>query len=77
MEYRVRVTTGKKKESIEVGRDGRFLVSVSAPKEEGRANKRMCELLAGHFGVPFDAIIIRRGHTNSTKTIFVKEQQEK
>ncbi|OGL89379.1 hypothetical protein A3H75_01650 [Candidatus Uhrbacteria bacterium RIFCSPLOWO2_02_FULL_51_9] len=72
MEYRVKVTPGKKKESVTVAPDGRLLVFVSAPREEGRANERMCELLAEHFGVPLSAITIRRGHTSATKTIFVK-----
>ena len=72
MEYRVKVTTGKKRESVVVGHDGRLLVSVSAPRKEGVANERMRELLADHFRVPFDDITIRRGHTSPTKTIFVK-----
>ena len=72
MEYRVKVTTGKKKESVVVAPDGRLLVSVSVSKEEGRANERMRELLARHFGVSFDAVTIRRGHTSATKTVFVK-----
>ena len=70
--YRVKVTAEKKKESVTVSRDGRLLISVSAPREEGKANERMCELLARHFGVPLSAITIRRGHTSATKTIFVK-----
>lgn len=73
MEYRVKVTAGAKKESIMVAHDGRFLVSVSAPREEGRANERLRELLAEYFDVPYDAVTIRRGHTSPTKTVFVKE----
>jgi len=73
MEYRVKVTTGKKNESVEVGRDGRLLVCVSAPREEGKANERMRELLAEHFDVSFDAVGIRRGHLSATKIVFVKE----
>ncbi|MEK7118261.1 MAG: DUF167 domain-containing protein [Patescibacteria group bacterium] len=72
MEYKVKVTTRKRKESVEVGRDGRLLVSVSAPQKNGKANERMRELLAKHFGVPFDAVTIRRGHASTTKTVFVR-----
>lgn len=71
MEYRVKVIANTKKESVTVGRDGRLLVSVSAPRKEGKANERMRELLAEHFGVSPDAITLRRGHTSPTKTIFV------
>jgi uncharacterized protein YggU (UPF0235/DUF167 family) len=73
MEYRIKVTAGAKKESVTVGRDGRLLVLVSALREEGRANDRMRELLAAHFGVAVSAVTIRRGHTNGSKTVFVKE----
>lgn len=72
MEYRVKVTPGRKKESVVIGRDGRFLVAVSAPRAEGKANERMRELLARHFGVSFDAVTIRHGHTSGTKTVFVR-----
>lgn len=74
MEYRIKVTPGAKKESVAIGRDGRILISVSAPKEDGKANERMRELLAEYFSVPFDAITIRRGHLSSSKTIFVKQE---
>ena len=74
MEYRVKVVAGKKKESVVLGRDGRLLVSVSMPREEGKANERMRELLAKHFTVSPDAITIRRGHTSATKTVFVKDR---
>lgn len=73
MEYRIKVTAGAKKESVAVGRDGRLLVSVSAPREDGKANERMCELLAAHFGVAVGAISIRRGHTSRAKTVFVRQ----
>lgn len=68
----MKVETGKKKESVNIARDGRLLVSVSAPREEGKANERMRELVAEHFGVVCDAVTIRRGHTSPTKIIFVK-----
>ena len=72
MEYRGKATTGVRKESVRLGRDGRLIVSVSAPRKGGAANERMRELLAEYFGVPFNAVIIRRGHTSSTKSVFVK-----
>ncbi|OGZ07940.1 MAG: hypothetical protein A2942_03105 [Candidatus Lloydbacteria bacterium RIFCSPLOWO2_01_FULL_50_20] len=74
MEYRVKITTGKKKESVAVGRDGRLLVSVQAPREKGKANERMRELLAQYFTVSPDAITIRRGQMSSSKVIFVKQK---
>ncbi|OGZ06492.1 MAG: hypothetical protein A3C93_05465 [Candidatus Lloydbacteria bacterium RIFCSPHIGHO2_02_FULL_54_17] len=73
MEYRVKVIVDTKKESVLLGRDGRFLVSVNASREGGKANERLRELLAERFAVPLSAVTIRRGHTSATKTVFVKE----
>lgn len=70
-EYRIKVTIGARKESVETLRDGRLLVSVRVPPKDGRANDRVCELLAQYFDVHRDKVSIRSGHTRSTKTIRV------
>ena len=67
----MKVIADSKKESVMLAKDGRFLVSVSAPREEGKANERMRKLLAEHFGVPLAYVTIRCGHTSGTKTVFV------
>lgn len=72
-EYRVKVVTRSRDESVLPAKDGRLVVSVSAPREEGRANERVRELLAEYFHVPFEAVSIRHGHTSATKSVFVKE----
>lgn len=46
----------------------RLKVRVSAPPEDGRANKAICELLARELGVKPSAITIIRGHTSPEKT---------
>lgn len=71
--FRVKVTPGAKAEGVCVGKDGRLLVSVRAKRERGAANDRMRELLARHFGVPTDAIVLRAGHTSATKTVVIRE----
>lgn len=73
MECRVKVITGVRRESVGMAKDGRLLVAVSPERKGGKANERMRELLAEHFGVSVDAVSIRRGHTNATKTVFVKK----
>ena len=40
-----------KKEGVSVNANGTLEVSVSAPPEKGKANERLIELLAEHFGV--------------------------
>ncbi len=68
-EIRVKVIPNVRKESIVEAKDGRFVVSVNAPREEGRANERLCELCAEYFGVPLKNITLVRGHQQGTKTL--------
>jgi uncharacterized protein YggU (UPF0235/DUF167 family) len=68
----VKVRTGVKKESVTEGRDGRLLVAVSAKREAGKANERLREVLAAHFGLSVDAVVIRHGKTSATKTVLLR-----
>lgn len=74
-EVRVKVQTGVKRELIEEGDDGRFLVSVNAPRKEGRANERVCELIAAHFLVPVERVRVVRGKSEASKTIRIYEEE--
>ncbi|OGZ18135.1 MAG: hypothetical protein A2494_00465 [Candidatus Lloydbacteria bacterium RIFOXYC12_FULL_46_25] len=73
MEYRIRVKAGEGKESVLLAHDGRLIVSVRAPREEGRANARACELLAEHFMVPVKSVSVVRGHQQSSKIVRISE----
>jgi uncharacterized protein YggU (UPF0235/DUF167 family) len=68
-EFRVKVHTDGKKELVEEGEDGRFLVTVRAPRKEGRANERLRTLLAKHFLVDVEQVQIIRGKDQSSKTV--------
>lgn len=67
------MSAGAKKESFEVGSEDSFLVSVKEPAEQNRANKRVLELVAGHFGVGPKQIRIISGHHSSGKILSVPE----
>lgn len=69
--YRIKVTTGIKKESVTVLSDGRLAVAVDAARKGGEANARACALVAAHFSVPIKNVRIVKGHTASTKTIAI------
>ncbi len=71
--YRVKVKAEQKREEVTAGKDGRLFVSVNAKREEGRANERCLVLLAQFLGVSEGDISIVRGHTQSTKTIVVRD----
>jgi uncharacterized protein YggU (UPF0235/DUF167 family) len=51
MKINVRAKTNSRKERVTLMDDGSYLVRVNAPPIEGRANERICELLADFFGV--------------------------
>jgi uncharacterized protein (TIGR00251 family) len=69
MEIRIKVITGARKESILQSKDGRLLVSVKAPREEGKANDRVRELVAEYFSVAPSEVQLIRGKTQSGKTL--------
>jgi uncharacterized protein (TIGR00251 family) len=54
------------------GEDGVYAVRVAAPPVEGKANRRVIELLAGHFGVPKSRVSIARGTGGRRKTVEIQ-----
>jgi len=67
---RVKVVPNSKVEQITC-EDDEFLVKVKEPPREGRANKAVIKLVAKHFKVSQDSIIIVSGFTNRNKVIEV------
>jgi uncharacterized protein (TIGR00251 family) len=72
MHVRVRVRTGAKKEGTTALPDGRFDIAVREKPEEGKANERVVELVARHFGVAQKFVRIIRGRTSPSKTLAVR-----
>ena len=58
----VKVTADSNKEKLEKVRDTSFKISVKEPALENKANKRVIEIIAGHFSVPTSKIKIITGH---------------
>jgi uncharacterized protein (TIGR00251 family) len=52
--------------------DTEFRVAVTAPSQDGKANKALIELLAGYFKVPKSTITILRGHSARQKLVELK-----
>jgi len=65
----VRATPRSGRDSIEAGTGGVFLVRVTAPPDEGRANAAVCKVLAEALGVPKSAVTVVRGHRARVKTL--------
>ena len=60
-----------KREGVSVNANGTLEVAVSAPPEKGKANERLIELLAEHFGVAKSRVKIVSGHTSHLKVVEV------
>ena len=67
MKVSVIVKPNSKKESVTVNEDGSLLVRANAPPVDGKANARVIELLAGHFGRPKSAVTLVRGSSGKKK----------
>ena len=65
----VKVKVNARSNSVELLPDGSLKVSVAAPAVEGKANAKMVDLLAAHYGVPKSRVQIRRGAHASRKII--------
>ncbi|MCB0392906.1 MAG: DUF167 domain-containing protein [Bdellovibrionales bacterium] len=69
MRINVLVKTKSKNEGIEKLTDDSFVVRINVPPIEGRANKRVTELLAKFFNCPKTQIVLIKG-TKSKNKVF-------
>lgn len=57
--------------------DGCLKLAVSAPPEEGKANKQVVKLLSAQFGVSGRDIVLKSGFQSRRKQVIVKGIDEK
>ena len=76
MKLFVRVKPGKKKEKVE-RRNNSWVISISAPAQDGKANERLVEFLSEILKIPKSKIAILKGHTASFKTLEIDLPEEK
>ena len=65
----VKVKASARKEGVTQLTGANYQVSVSAPREKGKANQAVIALLAEHFSLPKSKVAILRGHSASTKLV--------
>ena len=63
----VQVKLKSKKESVEVAADGGYVVRVNVAPIEGRANKRVVELLSKYLAKPKSCFQLLSGHRGKKK----------
>lgn len=71
MKFRVKVKPGSKKEFIKEVGEGELEVAVSSPPQKGKANERLLEILAEHFGISKSRVRVLRGHSSRIKLVEV------
>jgi uncharacterized protein (TIGR00251 family) len=73
MRYRVKVNAGAQSESVRELADGTVQVRTRAPATRGKANARVVEMLAEHFGVATAEVEIVAGHTSPIKHVTIRK----
>jgi uncharacterized protein len=66
---RVKVRPNARQTSLEQLADGSWLARVRSPATEGKANRELLALVAGHFGCPKAAVSVKSGATSRTKLV--------
>jgi uncharacterized protein len=69
--FQVKVVPGASRDRIQGVLGTQLKVQVAAPPEGGKANERLCELLAAALAVPPRAVEVMAGHGSPRKTVAV------
>ncbi|HLC59316.1 MAG TPA: DUF167 domain-containing protein [archaeon] len=76
MMIRVRASPNSKKSDIKDQCDNCFSVKIDEPADEGKANRRLIEILSDHFNVPKSSIRITRGLKSKDKMVEISAVKE-
>lgn len=68
----VKVIPKSSREAIGPERDGRLIVKVSAPPEDGKANAAVCKLIAKQLKLAKSHVLVETGETSRTKRLFAE-----
>lgn len=71
----MKVNAGAQSESVRWLDDGTIQVRTRAPASKGKANARVREQLAAHFGVTPADVEIVAGHTASVKHVDIRKER--
>ncbi len=69
----IKVITNAAKNEVIRQRADAFIVKVTVSPEKGKANKKVIELLAEHFGISKSGVEITRGSHSSKKTVVINK----
>ena len=76
MMIRIRASPNSKKPKVISLGDDCFSVKIDEPADEGKANRRLIEILSDHFNVPKSSIRITRGLKSKDKMVEISAVKE-
>lgn len=68
----IKAVPGARRDEVAGPLGDRLKVRISAPPEDGRANKAVCALIAAAVGVRTASVAVVQGRTNPEKTIRIR-----
>lgn len=71
MTFKVKVNTKSKKTEVIKLDKNEFIVKFNAPREKGKANEKLIEILSEYFGISKSQVKIVSGFTSSIKLVDV------
>lgn len=75
LSVRIKVSAGSKIEKVEEIGDGILKIRVREQPEKGKANDRVIELVAAHFGVPKSLVVLKSGASSRDKVVLVDKTE--
>lgn len=76
MMIRIRASPNSKKPKVISLGDDCFSVKIDAVADEGKANRRLIEIMSDHFNVPKSSIRITRGLKSKDKMVEISAVKE-
>jgi uncharacterized protein len=72
MKIKIFIKPNAKKNEVLPQSDGSYIVRVAAPAVEGKANAKLIEVLAEHFGKPKSSVVLAVGTRSKNKIIEIR-----
>ncbi len=69
----VQVKLKSKKEGVELLEDGTYIVRCNEPPVDGKANKKIIQLLSKFLGIPKSQVTLRHGQTSKMKIFTIDD----
>lgn len=66
---------GSRKEGLQLHASGAYMLKITAPATEGKANARVVAWLSEALGIPRSRIQIIKGETSAHKTIAIDAEE--